>query len=456
VNIHILGIGGTFMAGIARLATELGHAITGSDGSPIYPPMSTQIEKLKIPIDYGYSKRTIPDNTDLVIVGNSLSRGNPVIEKMLEDKIPFTSGPSWLGEAVLGDRRRIVVSGTHGKTTVSSLITWMLAKNGYNPGFLIGGIPGNFEYSAGLGEGDLFVVEGDEYDSAFFDKRPKFIHYRPDVLVINNLEHDHADIYANLSEIVTQFHHMIRTMSSSALIIRPQTSPSIDKLLEKGCWSSIKTFGGGKRANLRYSFRSSNKYPIKIENNGNILKSSGIGIGKHNASNLAAALLVTKSVGLPIEEALLGAKTFHNVKRRLEYRGKVDGVSVYDDFAHHPTAIRATVDSLKMTLENDQRLIAIIEPRSNTMKMGHHKKRLGPSLKNADLVGVYSEGNLGWDPEKLFAEEKFIGTWGDAKKMALLIASKAKDGDKVLIMSNGAVGNLHKLLLDELRSANRK
>ena len=277
MNIHILGIGGTFMAGIARLATELGYAVTGSDRSPIYPPMNTQIEKLKIPIAYGYSEHTIPEDTDLVIVGNSLSRGNPVIEKILKDKICFTSGPAWLGDTVLKDRKRIVVSGTHGKTTVSSLITWMLAENGHRPGFLIGGIPGNFEYSATLGDGDLFVVEGDEYDSAFFDKRSKFIHYRPDILVINNLEHDHADIYANLSEIVTQFHHMIRTMSSSALIIRPESSRSIDKLLRKGCWSSIKSFGSSKGADLRYSFRSSNKCPIKINDNGNILKSSGIG-----------------------------------------------------------------------------------------------------------------------------------------------------------------------------------
>jgi len=444
------------MAGIARLATELGYAVTGSDRSPIYPPMNTQIEKLKIPIAYGYSEYTIPEDTDLVIVGNSLSRGNPVIEKILEDKICFTSGPAWLGETVLKDRKRIVVSGTHGKTTVSSLIAWMLTENGHRPGFLIGGIPGNFEYSATLGDGDLFVVEGDEYDSAFFDKRSKFIHYRPDILVINNLEHDHADIYANLSEIVTQFHHMIRTMSSSALIIRPESSRSIDKLLRKGCWSSIKSFGNSKRADLRYSFRSSNKCPIKINDNGNILESSGIGIGKHNASNLAAALLVAKSIGLSAEGALLGTKTFRNVKRRLEYRGEVDGVSVYDDFAHHPTAIRVTVDSLKRTLRNNQQLIAIVEPRSNTMKMGLHKKKIGPSLKNADLVGFYSEENLGWDPEAIFAREKFIGIWSDAKKMALLVASKAKKGDKVLIMSNGAVGNMHKILLDELGSAGRK
>ena len=279
------------MAGLARLAQQLGHSVTGSEKKKIYPPMSTQIEKLKIPINYGYLENSIPENTDLVIIGNSLSRGQPIIEKILDEKINFTSGPAWLNQVVPKNRKRIVVSGTHGKTTVASLIAWILEKNGLNPGFLIGGIPGNFPLSAELGDGNFFVIEGDEYDSAFFDKRSKFAHYTPDILIINNLEFDHADIFSNLAQITDQFHYMVRSMPSNGFIIRPHKSNSIDRLINKGCWSSVKTFGSKSNADLRYSYNKTSHKSIGFSLGKKQFMGAQIGLGEHNAENLAAAIL---------------------------------------------------------------------------------------------------------------------------------------------------------------------
>ncbi|MEC9248449.1 MAG: UDP-N-acetylmuramate:L-alanyl-gamma-D-glutamyl-meso-diaminopimelate ligase [Pseudomonadota bacterium] len=451
MNIHILGIGGTFMAGIARLAQQLGHKVSGSDKTKIYPPMSGQIERLEIPISFGYSKNSIPENSDLIIVGNSLSRGQPVVEMLLNENINFTSGPAWLAEHVLRDRKRIVVSGTHGKTTVSSLITWMLEKNGHRPGFLIGGIPGNFPYSAELGKGDFFVIEGDEYDSAFFDKRSKFIHYRPDILVINNLEFDHADIFDNLSQITTQFHHMIRTMSSNAKIVRPHISRSIDKLMEKGCWSSVKNFGRRSNANLQYSLSDSSDRSITFFINEKKVKSAQIGLGEHNADNLAAAILACECAGVPAQKAIKGIENFCNAKRRMEFKGEIGGVSIYDDFAHHPTAIRASVNALKKAIGKNRRLIAIIEPRSNSMRMGLHKSKLNYAIRNADSVGFYCENELSWSIEKSIDRKKLIGEWNNASEIAKFLTENSRNGDCILVMSNGSAGSLHDLLLAELK-----
>ena len=438
------------MAGIARLALQLGHNVSGSDKGTIYPPMNSQLEKLAIPVSSGYSESSIPDNIDTVIIGNSLSRGNPLVEKILDEKIYYLSGPAWLEENVLRDKKKIVIAGTHGKTTISSLVAWILEKNNLRPGFLIGGIPSNFEFSAHIGGGDLFVIEGDEYDSAFFDKRSKFIHYHPDILVINNLEYDHADIFSNLSEIVTQFHHLIRSMASSATIVRPEKSRTIDNLLKKGCWSSVKTFGHGVDADLQYSYRKSQNNKVKMLAKTGWLKNIGIGMGKHNAANLAAAVAAAECVGVSMEESLNASREFLNVKRRMELKGIANKVSVYDDFAHHPTAIRASVVALKNTLKDNQKLLAIVEPRSNTIKMGRHKKHLSSSLKEADRIGVYTEIELSWDIEAIFPKKKFIGVFSDPNEMARLLAHETKPGDKILVMSNGAAGNLHQLLLTEL------
>ena len=438
------------MAGLARLAQQLGHSVTGSEKKTIYPPMNAQIEKLKIPVNYGYTKNSIPENTDLVIIGNSLSRGQPIIEKILNEKINFTSGPAWLNKEVLKNRERIVVSGTHGKTTVSSLIAWILEDNDLQPGFLIGGIPGNFRESANLGKGDFFVIEGDEYDSAFFDKRSKFAHYEPDILVINNLEFDHADIFSNLGQITDQFHHMIRAMPSNALIIRPHRSNSIDKLMKKGCWSSVKTFGPKSDADLQYSYRRNSNRPIGFSFNKKTLEGAQIGIGEHNAENLAAAILACERAGIPLKESLESAKNFCNAKRRMELKGKIGDVSIYDDFAHHPTAIRANVNALKKTLGRENRLFAIIEPSSNSMRMGLHKSRLASATKAADRVGIYCNNLLQWQPEDYFDKKKFIGCWNSASAIAEFLVSNCTAGDYILVMSNGSVGGLPDLLLKNL------
>ena len=438
------------MAGLARLAQQLGHSVTGSEKQKIYPPMSSQIEKLNITVNYGYMENSIPENTDLVIIGNSLSRGQPIIEKILNEKMNFTSGPAWLNQEVLKDRKRIVVSGTHGKTTVASLIAWILEKNGLHPGFLIGGVPGNFPLSAEIGDGNLFVIEGDEYDSAFFDKRSKFAHYAPDILVINNLEFDHADIFSNLAQITDQFHCMIRAMPSNAQIIRPHRSNSIDRLINKGCWSSVRTFGPQLSADLKYSYNKTSNKSIGFSLGKKQFKGPQIGLGEHNAENLAAAILACEFAGIPLEASLESAKSFCNAKRRMEQKGKVGGVSVYDDFAHHPTAIRASVSALKRSVGKESRLFAIIEPSSNSMRMGLHKNKLNSATKAAHKVGIYCNKQLQWTPKDYFDEKKFIGCWDSASKMAKFLAANCAAGDYVLVMSNGSSGGLHDLLLENL------
>ena len=439
------------MAGLARLAKQLGHSVTGSEKKKIYPPMSTQIEKLGIPVNYGYMENSIPENTDLVIIGNSLSRGQPIIEKILDEKINFNSGPAWLNQEVLKDRKRIVVSGTHGKTTVASLIAWILEENGFHPGFLIGGVPGNFPLSAELGDGKFFVIEGDEYDSAFFDKRSKFAHYDPDILIINNLEFDHADIFSNLAQITDQFHYMVRAMPSNAHIIRPHRSNSIDRLINKGCWSSVRTFGPKSGADLQYSYNKTSSHSIGFSRGKKRFAGTQIGLGEHNAENQAAAILACECAGLPIEVSLESVKSFRNAKRRMEQKGIIGGVSIYDDFAHHPTAIRASVNALKRLVGMENQLFAIIEPISNSMRMGLHKNKLNSATKSADKVGIYCNNQLQWRPEDYFDEKKFIGCWDSASKMAKFLVANCSEGDYVLIMSNGSSGGLHDLLLEELK-----
>ena len=438
------------MAGLARLAQQLGHSVSGSEKKEIYPPMSSQIEKLRISVNYGYTENSIPENTDLVIIGNSLSRGQPIIEKILNEKINFTSGPAWLNQEVMRGRKRIVVSGTHGKTTVASLIAWILEKNGFHPGFLIGGVPGNFPLSAELGDGAFFVIEGDEYDSAFFDKRSKFSHYAPDILVINNLEFDHADIFSNLAQITDQFHYMVRAMPSNAYIIRPHRSNSIDKLISKGCWSSVRTFGPKSGADLQYSYRKTSNQSVGFSLGEKSLTGTQIGLGKHNVENLAAAILACECAGLPLEASLESAKSFCNAKRRMERKGIVGGVSIYDDFAHHPTAIRASVSALKRSVGEENQLFAIIEPSSNSMRMGLHKNKLNSATKAADKVGIYCNNQLKWRPEDYFDEKKFIGCWDSASKMAKFLLTNCTAGDYVLVMSNGSSGKLHDMLLKDL------
>ena len=437
------------MGGIARLAQQLGHKVSGSDRN-VYPPMSDELAKSGIQIKQGYEPDWLDPRPDLVIVGNALSRGNKSVEYVLAEKIPYISGPQWLAENVLPGRKVFAVSGTHGKTTTSGILAWLLYAAGRDPGFLIGGVPENFGCSATIGSSDLFVVEADEYDTAFFDKRSKFIHYHPDVLIINNIEYDHADIFADLKAIQRQFHHLIRTVPGNGGIIARAASPHIDTVLEMGCWSPVDRFGGVSSDWRAVPLNQDYSQFQVIRQGQEAGRVHWPLFGEHNAENALAALIAAHRAGVLPQQACESLSGFNSIKRRLQLLATVDGVSVYDDFAHHPTAIERALQALRNRI-GKQRLIAVLELRSNTMKAGIHKNTLAAALTRADLVCVLEPAGLGWD---LRASLNSLGnklcvlpTVGD---MVAQLGRIRMRHDHILIMSNGGFENIYQRLIERL------
>jgi len=448
MHIHILGICGTFMAGIAALAKQLGHTVTGSDAAT-YPPMSTQLEDLGVELFSGYSAdnlKQLKQPPDYVVIGNALSRGNPEVEAVFNQGLPYISGAQWLSEHVLAKRWVLAVSGTHGKTSTSSMLAWILEDANLSPGFLIGGVPENFGVSARLGDSLFFVVEADEYDTAFFDKRSKFVHYRPRTLLINNLEFDHADIFPDLAAIQRQFHHLIRTVPGNGLIINKFCEKAIDDVLKQGCWTPGETIGADWTANALsddYShFEVSYDNKVMGEVNWDL-------IGEYNVENALGAIACAHHAGVPINYACEALGKFRSVKRRLELRGVVNGIHLYDDFAHHPTAIAGTIKALRQQKKN-QRIIAVLEPRSNTMRMGIHKDTLLSALEAADVVLLYQPADMDWSLFKLANLLKNAKLFNEVEDIIQHLVANTASGDQILIMSNGGFENIHNRLLTAL------
>ncbi len=452
MHIHILGICGTFMGGIAQLARAAGHRVSGCDAA-VYPPMSTQLEASGIDLIDGYGAEQIGLTPDCYVIGNAISRGNPLLEAILDRGLPYVSGPQWLAENVLQGRWVLAVAGTHGKTTTSAMLAWILESAGLNPGFLIGGVPLNFGASARLPASDspFFVIEADEYDTAFCDKRSKFIHYRARTAVLNNLEFDHADIFADLAAIETQFHHFVRIIPSNGLIISNAAEASLERVLARGCWAAVERFNppAGWRCDGSDTDGSLRLMAGREEIGGTIWKLNG----EHNRANATAALLAARHVGVPFDQGLQALSRFDNVKRRLELRGTVRGISVYDDFAHHPTAIATTLAGLRHKVgagAHAPRILAVLEPRSNTMKLGVMKAQLPASLADADRVFCYS-ANLGWNVAEALAplgDRALVAD--DLDELVQRIVAAARSGDQILVMSNGGFGGIHGKLLAAL------
>ncbi len=449
MHIHILGICGTFMGGIAAIAKQAGHTVTGCDAN-VYPPMSTQLEQLGITLMQGWDPAQLEPQADVYVIGNVVSRGNPLMEAILDRGLPYVSGPQWLAEAVLRDKWVLAVAGTHGKTTTTSMLAWILEDAGLDPGFLIGGVPENFGVSARLTESPFFVIEADEYDTAFFDKRSKFVHYRPRTAILNNLEFDHADIFPDLAAIQTQFHHLVRTVPGQGLLVVNGTDANLSATLQKGCWTPVERFGvdagwlcvepGAGQAESAFMVRHAGHdvAPLRWDI-----------LGGHNRMNALAAIAAARHAGVAPEVAVNALSRFRNVKRRLEDRGTVRGVTVIDDFAHHPTAIAETMAALRERVGSG-RVLAVLEPRSNTMKQGVWKDDLARSLDDAQAVFCYTRG-LGWDAtgalsplgDRLVADD-------DLGALVAAIAAEAREGDTVLVMSNGGFDGIHGKLLQAL------
>jgi len=455
MHIHILGICGTFMGGIAAIAKQLGHRVSGCDAN-VYPPMSTQLEQLGIELKQGYLPEHLDDEPDLVIVGNAMARGNAVVEYVLDRNIAYTSGPQWLLENVLKDRWVLAVSGTHGKTTTSSMLTWILEYAKMKPGFLIGGVPQNFDCSARLGDAPFFVIEADEYDTAFFDKRSKFVHYRPRTLVINNMEFDHADIFNDLSDIQRQFHHLVRMVPSNGLVIHPKCDQAVTETLAQGCWTPVELgvepteLNEGWSAEKLQADGSEFIVRFKGEVQGTVKWNL---IGDFNVDNGLMAIAAARHAGVPSKVATEALAEFVNTKRRLELRGEVNNIRVFDDFAHHPTAIRKTLAGVKANIGNNtnQRVIAVLEPRSNTMKSGVHKDTLAASLKQADLVFIYQGDQVQWSVDALIADcHQPCVVSDDVDDFVDEIINRSQPGDTIVVMSNGGFDGIHDKLLTAL------
>jgi UDP-N-acetylmuramate: L-alanyl-gamma-D-glutamyl-meso-diaminopimelate ligase len=446
MHIHILGICGTFMGGIAVIAKQAGHEVTGCDAN-VYPPMSTQLEAQGIALIEGWDPHQTELKPDLFVIGNVGSRGNPLIEAILAGNLPYTSGPQWLHENVLRDKWVLAVAGTHGKTTTSSMLAWVLEHAGLEPGFLIGGVPMNFGLSARVTASQFFVIEADEYDTAFFDKRSKFVHYRPRTAVLNNLEFDHADIFPDLAAIETQFHHLVRTVPGNGLIVANGREASMERVLARGCWTPVERFGveagwsaGASAADGSFEVRLAGQPQGRVQ--WDLL-------GEHNRSNALATIAAARHAGVPVAAGIEGLGRFRNVRRRLEVRGCVNGVTVYDDFAHHPTAIETTVAGLRSKVGN-ARILAVLEPRSNTMKLGVMKDSLAPSLAGADRVFCYT-GGVGWDAQAALAALGHKAQCeDDLDRLIASIVAASRAGDHILVMSNGGFGGIHQKLLDRL------
>ena len=453
MHLHILGICGTFMGGLALIARAAGHTVTGCDAG-VYPPMSTQLQEQGIALIEGFSAEQTALKPDLYVVGNVVSRGNPLMEAILDENLPYTSGPQWLGEAVLRGQHVLAVAGTHGKTSTSSMLAWILLEAGLEPNFLIGGIAPGLGVSARYNpEKPFFVIEADEYDTAFFDKRSKFVHYRPRTAILNNLEYDHADIFPDLAAIQTQFHHLIRTIPSSGTIIRPRQDAALDEVLRQGSWSPVQTFGPGGRFSASDAGEHPTHFTVQVDNRdaGTVMWDLP---GAHNRLNALAALAAAEHVGVDPKVGVQALSRFNGIKRRMELRGTVRDIAVYDDFAHHPTAIATTVEGLRRQV-GTARILAVLEPRSNTMKLGAMAQRLPEALSHADLVFCYGETQgkhaLGWDPAQVLAplgERAFAHT--DLDALVGAIADHARPGDSILVMSNGGFGGVHQKILDRL------
>ncbi|QHJ12214.1 UDP-N-acetylmuramate--L-alanyl-gamma-D-glutamyl-meso-2,6-diaminoheptandioate ligase [Paraglaciecola mesophila] len=434
------------MGGIAAIAKAMGHKVTGSDNN-VYPPMSTQLESLGIELTQGFDEEQFDPQPDMVVIGNALSRGNLAVEYVLNRGLPYTSGPQWLLENVLNDRWVLAVSGTHGKTSTSSMLAWILECAGMSPGFLIGGIPQNFGISARLGETPFFVIEADEYDSAFFDKRSKFVHYRPRTLVINNLEFDHADIFDSIADIQKQFHHLIRMIPGNGLVIAPKADPHITEVLDKGCWSPVQFVGSDWKVAECTADGSEFDVLYKGTSFGRVKWSL---LGQHNVQNAMMAIIAARHAGVLPEVAIEALTNFVNAKRRMEVLGTVNDITVYDDFAHHPTAISTTLEGLRAKV-GQARILAVLEPRSNTMKMGVHKQTLAQSWSAADQVFIYQPSHLSWSMDALLAQsEVTTSLHDDLEILEKSILSYVKPGDHILIMSNGGFGGIHQRLLQKL------
>jgi UDP-N-acetylmuramate: L-alanyl-gamma-D-glutamyl-meso-diaminopimelate ligase len=450
------------MGGIAAIAKSLGHTVTGSDRN-VYPPMSTQLEQLGITLSQGYSESQFTPVPDIVIIGNAMARANPAVEYVLNHNLAYTSGPQWLLDNLLKGRWVLAVAGTHGKTSTSSMLAWIMESAGLSPGFLIGGVPENFGISARVGESPFFVIEADEYDSAFFDKRSKFVHYRPRTLVLNNLEFDHADIFEDLGAIKKQFHHLVRTVPANGLILSPAAEPNLESVLEMGCWSEQGFIGDANKAQWSATktrsdcseFILTHKGDPKVANSGEFsatLKWSLI--GEHNMNNALMAIAAAYHAGVQIQDAISAMATFKNVKRRMEIKGVVNGITVYDDFAHHPTAIETTIEGLRNKVGN-QNIIAIVEPRSSTMRMGVHKNQLSKSWEQADVVHLLEPEQLLWSLQDVIDNSKVeVVPHKSVQTIVDAVAKSAKSGTHVLVMSNGGFDGIHQKILNALEKVN--
>ncbi len=451
MHIHILGICGTFMGGIALLAREQGVQVSGSDTN-VYPPMSTQLAEQGIDLCEGYDSTQLEPPPDCVVVGNAMSRGNAAVEHTLNSSLVYTSGPQWLAENVLQDRWVLAVAGTHGKTSTASILAWILEYAGLAPGFLIGGVPKNFGLSARLGSGPFFVVEADEYDTAFFDKRSKFVHYHPRTLVLNNLEYDHADIFPDLNAIKTQFHHLVRTVPGDGLIVSNAGDENLHEVLERGCWTPVEAVSTAKNKAMwqaRLLLEDGSRFEVLLE--GESVGTVNWGqIGEHNVHNAMAAIVAARHAGVPLEQAIAALSEFEGIKRRMEVRGQVEGVTVYDDFAHHPTAIATTLQGLRRRV-GDARILLLLEPRSNTMRMGVHRDSLAASWSDANRVWLHEPPGLEWSLKELAeSAEAPVVVSDSVDALVEAVVQEAHAGDHVLVMSNGAFGGIHDKLIRAL------
>ncbi|EMQ4858373.1 UDP-N-acetylmuramate:L-alanyl-gamma-D-glutamyl-meso-diaminopimelate ligase [Morganella morganii subsp. sibonii] len=450
MHIHILGICGTFMGSLAILARAQGHKVTGSDQN-VYPPMSDLLTEQGIELITGYDPAQLMPRPDMVVIGNAMKRGNPCVEAVLNLGIPYTSGPQWLHDHVLPERWVLAVAGTHGKTTTAGMLAWILEDCGYQPGFLIGGVPGNFDVSATLGNSPFFVIEADEYDCAFFDKRSKFVHYSPRTLLLNNLEFDHADIFENLTAIEKQFHHLVRVVPGDGKIIAPAQDANLKQVLSMGCWSEEEYTGDNARWQAEKITNDCGEFDVRYDGEISGRVTWGL-VGEHNMQNALMAVAAAHHVGVPVAEACRALGKFINARRRLELRGQVNGISIYDDFAHHPTAILATLQALRSKVGGTARILVVLEPRSNTMKMGISKDDIAPALGRADEVFIFQPADIPWLVSEITERCVQPAYWtGDPDALVNMVAGHAQPGDHILVMSNGSFGGIHDKLLEKLK-----
>ena len=446
MHLHILGICGTFMGGIAALAKALGHQVSGSDAQ-VYPPMSDQLQQLGIDLYEGYDAEQLEPRPDLVIIGNALSRGNPAVEAVLSQRIPYTSGAQWLHDNILQDKWVLAVAGTHGKTTTASILTWILEDAGLNPSFLVGGVLPQFAASAALTDSNFFVIEADEYDTAFFDKRSKFVHYCPSTLILNNLEFDHADIFPDLAAIQRQFHHLLRIVPEHGRVLYPATDRAISEVLAQGCWSETETVGAASEWQAQLMQPAGTAFKV-LHRDIEVGQVEWALLGQHNVHNALMAIAAAHHVGVPVQVSCEALRKYTAPKRRLEHIEQVAGIDLYDDFAHHPTAIKTTLAGLRAAVGN-KRIVAVLEPRSNTMKQGVHKDSLGSALALADEIVLLQPEQSSWSLAEA-VPKAYVGT--QTSELIAHLVSILKPGDQVVIMSNGGFDNIHQRLLTELRA----